>query len=120
VGRLSVLSTLKRPTPEVQNTVTGSNPFSPKNPHFDLPKPQNATQNVFTGHIHYRTLNHTQGLRLQHQIIKIHQLTKLLQLSTTTTISSPLHQFMIPNASIHQQHMLKQQQQRLNMNSSSI
>ena len=40
VGRLSVLSTLKRPTPEVQNTVTGSNPFSPKIPILILPNPK--------------------------------------------------------------------------------
>jgi hypothetical protein len=86
VGRLSVLSMLKHPTPEVQNSVTGSNPFSPQNPNFDHSEPENLIPKMFIGHIHFKTLKHTQVLRLQHQIIKIHQLTKLLQLSKTTIL----------------------------------
>jgi hypothetical protein len=76
VGRLNVLYTLKSPTPEQFKINYGFQPIFIQNPHFDPSKHQNLTQNVFTGHIHYKTLKHTQVLRLPHQFINnspIHQ-----------------------------------------------
>jgi hypothetical protein len=106
-------STLKRAVTVSVKNCYGFQPFSPKNPHFDLSKPQNLIPKMFIGHICSKTLKHAQVLRWKHQNDKIHQFTKFSQLSTTTTNSSPIHQIMILNASIHQQ-------QHLNMNSSTI
>jgi hypothetical protein len=50
---------------------------------------------MFISHITFKTLKHTQVLRLKHQHNKIHQITKLPQLSTTTTT------ILITNSSIH-------------------
>jgi hypothetical protein len=68
-ARLSVVSTLKRPASVCQKFSYGFQPFLTQNPNFDLSKPQNSTQKMFTGHMQFKTLKHTQVLRLQLQFI---------------------------------------------------
>jgi hypothetical protein len=68
-ARLSVVSRLKRPASVCQKFSYGFQPFFTQNPNFDHSKPQNSTQKMFTGHIQFKTLKHTQFLRLQLQFI---------------------------------------------------
>jgi len=56
-------------------------------------------------------------LRLKHYFTKIQQFTKLSQFSTTTTILITNSKIGTPIISIHQQHVPKQHQQQIIMNS---
>jgi hypothetical protein len=76
LARLSVVYTLKHPASVLSKISYGFQPFFTQNPNFDHSKPQNSTQKMFTGRIQFKTLKHTQVLRLQLQFINnlpIHQ-----------------------------------------------
>ena len=104
----------KRPSISSVKNVTGSNPFSPKIPNFDLPNVQTCSECCLQVLILQKALKVTQNLKSKHHFNIIQQSNQVSpKLSTTTTIHITNSQLWTPNVSFHQQHIPQQQQQHL-------
>jgi len=77
--------------------VTGSNPFSPKIPNFNLPNVQTRSKCCLQVFIHQKALKVTQNLKSKHHFNIIQQFNKVSpKLSTTTQFTSPIHNYEHP------------------------
>jgi len=76
---LLACSSLKRPFISSVKNVTGSNPFSPKIPNFDLPNTQTRPKSCLQVYEHNKALKVTQNLKSKHHFIIIQQSNKFHQ-----------------------------------------
>jgi len=93
----SLTARLSEHSSALSKKVTGSNPFSPKIPNFDLPNTQTRPKSCLQVYEHNEPLKVTQNLKTKHHYIIIQQFNKFHQnLQQHSNFSSPIHKYEYP------------------------